>query len=941
MKTHEMPGPRSRAMRGVDRCLLFFGIELRAGEGPIVLRMFFALFFCLVFQYAAKTVRQASFLESHGAAQLPWVYLLVALFTYPVLVLYGRIADRWSRHRMIMLTSVVNVVGLAAFARYLPAGSPWLSYAFYLWVTIMVALTLTQFWTLAGQQLDPRQARRLFGLVGIGGILGSIAGGQLARFLARAGSINGVLGAAAVALMIAAAIAQISGRGARLAVPERRTTPTATPERAWATLRRSRHLRLVAAVVTLSVVVAQIVDLQFNWIAERVAHDLTTRTQFFGNFYSVMGLVALVLQLLVTSRVLRIHGVAFALRVPPVAAALGTGGLLMAAGLAPGLVVMAGLVLKATENGLRYSLDQATRELLFLPIPAAVRARAKVAIDVAVQRGAKGLAAVFLIPVAAGWWTPLGAGWMCLVLIALWIAALPSLHRAYTKAFRARLLRYGDRDVAIDLDESGTLEALFSCLGSTDRRQVLHGLQILATHGKVHLVPPWLLHHEDDEVRRHTMRALVKAERSDTAPLIAHQLRHANPAVRATAVRALSALHDDQTHETMWAHLRDDDPATRGAAIAYLTRCGDSPTVERARLALTEMACATRATVRREAATCLGGMAEPSGREILFRLLYDSDDRVVRRAVAAVGQRAANGEAAGLYLPTLVSLLRDRRLKHEVRTALTSFGGTALPALTHFLDAPDEPIWVRRALPKTIARIGGSAATAALVARLDQPRDAFLQRKVIEALAGLEVSKIHRAAIEVQIRVQAWGYLRVRAEQQTLMAAPRGEPSALLSRLLAERLADYRRNVFGLVATLYPTRAVWAAYEALDAPHTDSRACAFEFLANLLPNDIRQQVFNVIDQEGSCANQTVDLASDIARHRTRDAVLRDYLMARHTAESDSSFLAVAALDDIQRRGSPKLNSLVTRLARMAPDPFVRDTAAWVLSSSKPPRMAQV
>ena len=918
------------------RSLRFFGIELRAGEAPIVTRLFLAFFFCLTFQYAAKTVRQATFLDSHGATQLPWVYLLVALFSYPVLMLYGRLAGHWSQRRMIVLTSAVNIAGLGCFAWFLHTDRPWLSYAFYLWITVMLALTLTQFWTLAGQQLDPRQARRLFGLIGVGGILGSIAGGQLAQLLARVGTSQHVLAAAAIALILATGLAQGLHRPVR---PARVDRPVAS-DRTWSALRRSRHLRLVAAVLTLSVIVAQVVDLQFNWIAERVTDDLTDRTQFFGHFYSLMGLVALALQLLLTSRLLRVHGVAFALRVPPIAALLGSGGLLLSAGLAPGLVVAVGLTLKASENGLRYSLDQATRELLFLPIPAAARARAKAAIDVVVQRGAKGLAAILLIPVAIGWWSPLDAGWISVLLIGLWIAALPALHRAYTTAFRARLVRRGDRLTAIDLDEPGTLEALFACLGSTDRRQVLHGLELLTAHGKAHLVPPWLLHHDDDAIRRHTMRALALAERHDTAPWIARQLSHINPSVRATAVRSLSALQHDDADATMLASLRDDDPATRGAAIAYLIGCGDSPAATRAHAALAEMANDSRATVRREAATCLGAMAEPIGREILVRLLYDPNDRVVRRAVGAVGQRAANDERAALYLPTLVSLLRDRRLKHEVRSALTAFGTTALPALTHFLDAADEPIWVRRALPKTIAKIGGAEAVRALVGRLDQPDDTFLQGKMIEALAGLDIAPRHGDAILRQIRIQAGRCLRVRADRDALAEAASPAPTSLLTRLLHERETGYRRNVFGLVAALYPTKAVWAAHETLFSPYGDARAHALEFLANTLPTELRQPVFSVIGNDDRRSDAPLDFTARAPRQRSRAEVLRRYLTVQHAAESDASFSAVAALDDLHRRAAPALEPLVARLAETARDPFVRETAAWVRDARLQPQVAR-
>ena len=71
------------------------------------------------------------------------------------------------------------------------------------------------------------------------------------------------------------------------------------------------------------------------------------------------------------------RGVGFALRVLPVTLGAGTVVLLIAGGFFPALLLAAGLVLKVGENGLRYSLDQATRELLFLPVPDSLRTKAK------------------------------------------------------------------------------------------------------------------------------------------------------------------------------------------------------------------------------------------------------------------------------------------------------------------------------------------------------------------------------------------------------------------------------------------------------------------------------------------------------------------------------------------------------------------------------------
>ena len=56
----------------------------------------------------------------------------------------------------------------------------------------------------------------------------------------------------------------------------------------------------------------------------------------------------------------------------------------------------------------------------------------------------------------------------------------------------------------------------------------------------------------------------------------------------------------------------------------------------------------------------------------------------------------------------------NRRLKHEAREALVATGEDAVQPLRHFMESDDEQIWVRRAVPKTLALLGVQSAADAL-----------------------------------------------------------------------------------------------------------------------------------------------------------------------------------------------------------------------------------
>lgn len=941
-------GQRQGPWRKVVRAL---GVDLRPGEGGAAVLLFLCFFLFITFQYATKSVRQSTFINSQGAARLPFVYLGLALLSYPFLMAYSRFANRLARHRLIIATCAVIGASMVAFWWAFPHQWAWVPYALYVWISLVYVMNVSQFWAFSSYVLDARQAKRLFGFIGAGGLLGGIAGGQVAKGVAAVADTRSTFLVAAGLIALSAGLIWLVHRrhpeGETVAGGATGLEKLDKARGGLETLRQSRHLRLVALVVVLTTVVAQIVDFQFNWAAEQATTTLDQSTEFFGNFFSIMGIAAFLFQLAFTSRIHRVLGVGFAMRVLPVSMGLGTVALFLAAGMFPAALVSAALMLKIGETGLRYSLDQATRELLFLPVPGAARVKAKAFIDVFVARGSKGLGALLLLPVTFGLMTAVQSGWLTLVLILVWLVVASRLYREYVHSFRRSLKeRLVDSTVPIDLADVTTLELVVQSLGSSDPRQVLHSLGILAANGRGNLVPPLLLYHDDPEVRRRTLEILAAASRHDAASLIERRLSDADPVVRAEAVRTLGKLHGRDVCDLMVPRLDEGDPGVRAAAVACLASHGREAEVERAGRTLQELMSDADPLVRVEAAKAIGAVAEPQFQQALVRLLYDADPRVVRQAIAAVRRRVERDGYTPLYVPTLVSLLQNRRVKHDAREALLGFGEPALPALGHFLSDPDEPAWVRRALPKALSRIGGEEAVRCLVEGLSIRDDPFLRRKLIEALADCDRGMLqaeHLAAIQREIAIEAKGYLETLLELDAvglpsgarltgpLVRWDRAETaSTLLQDLLGERLEDRLRNLFGLLGVLYPPRDAWAAHRALTGESPALVGQALEYLDNLLAGEVRKHVFAVIGDRPLDDKLAAGQRVYGARRPGRDEALRLFLERAGDDRTEAVDLGLAALYFIHTERVAAVYPDVRALVD-APSAVVAETAAWVLT----------
>ncbi len=946
-----MPRPDPSSTPFWQRLLRKLGIDLRSGEAALAVTLFVAFFLITTFQITTKTLRQSTFIDALGAARLPVVYLLVALLSYPFLRLYSRWADRLSIRRLIQLSNLVVAAGLLGFWALFSRPWPWVPIAFYVASSIVYAMLISQFWTLANHTLDARQARRLFGFVGAGGLLGGIAGGQAARLTADIAAVGGPLVASAVVLLGVVALLQwhgaaqpqASGRVLSAAIGK-----FAKAEGGLEALKGSAQLRWIAVLMVLSVVVGQIVDLQFNWAVETRTVGLANRTAYFGNFFSVMGISAFLFQLVFTSRIHRTLGISFAMRVLPVTLALGSIALLAAAGMLPSLVIAAALILKIGENGLRYSIDQATRELLFLPVPTRLRTQAKAFIDVFLQRGAKGLAAILLLPVTFGLMTAAQTGWFSLALALAWLAVTVRVYREYVDAFRVGLRhRTVDATIPIDLSDPVTLELLMQSLASSDRRQVLHSLDILSSHGRLALIPPLLLYHDDPEVRRKTLSVLALAGRLDAVPLIERRLGDEDPDVRAEAIRVLADLHGQDVCELMLPRLDEPDAGVQAAAVACLTNHGDDAMRERAAQVLRDLIVDADPEVRSEAARAIGAIGEPLYREELVALLYDRQSDVVRAAVAAVRQRVRRDGSSPHYLATLVSLLRDRRVKRDARAALIAFGDQVIPALSHFLTDPAEPVWVRRALPRVLEMLESPRAMRALAKALASTHDLFTRRKLIEALknrrALLDASPEIRAQIEAALTEESRAYLTTLARLRGLNALVRADCSGacvrwhdqaapdLLDRLLAERAADHLGNLFSLLSILHDPRDIDAAYRGLTRGSAPERAHALEYLDHLLEGDCRRALLAVIDDRPGRDKLIEAWRMFGIPVASRSSTLRELLAEEDAQDQEGRGLVLAALYAVHVDRARDLFPRVRQLASSTDDERIRETAHWVVS----------
>jgi AAA family ATP:ADP antiporter len=911
-------------------------VALHGGERTVALLMFAYSFLAMTAWNILRPLTKSKFISDLGADNVPWVMLGAGIIIGLVMHQYTRAIRRLPRSWVIPVTQIGITVLLVVFWALLRTEAVWVGVAFYVVGLILGLLLISQFWTLANDIYDARQAKRLFGFIGGGASLGGALGaGITTGIVQRAGSENTVLVGAAALVCCTVVVILILRRhrlkgGTELSLEEEGVSA----REALRLLRESPHVKIIALVIGFAAAGAQIIDLQLSMVAEAASEgggegaiaEFLARIQFY------VSLAGFVVQIGLTRWIHRSFGLGVALMLLPVA--LGGSALLI---LITGAFWAASFA-RVLDATLRYTVDKTTREVLFLPLPAELKYRAKPFIDVTADRFAKATAAVLLLVLVQPWglsldWRELS--YASISMMAIWIVAALSARRQYLRAFRRSI---GDQTIApeairTEVGDTATIETLVEELSNPDPGAVLYAMSMLETFDKRNLIPPLLLQHESPEVRARALRSLG-AVRSRIAirwkPAVERMTHDPDVDVRAAALRALAEFSHEDAMVLMRRHLSDPEPRVAVTAAVGLANSSSPDDIDAAEATLKRLIADTRdagRAGRQEAAIALAHISLPHFRPLLVPLLHDHDVRVVE---AAIRSARALGATDGLFLPGLISLLGHRVLKTAARDALVGYGEPIVDALAYALRDTREASWVRRHIPTTIAAIPSQSSMDVLIAALEDP-DGFLRYKAIAA-----IERLHRdhpefsypaASVERLLLQEASRYYNFLALQHDFVRNAPEQRSLLLGRALAEKLTRVLDRIYRLLGLLYEAGDVAAARHTIEHGEPRRRAAAVEYLDTLLKGAVRKRVLPILDE--TSVAEKLRHAYIVLKTRPRD--LEDTL-ARIVHEDDP-VVAASAIHFIARHDLWSLaDDLHFVLRHRSPDERLTvEAAAWALA----------
>ncbi|MBT8493525.1 MAG: hypothetical protein KJO07_10745, partial [Deltaproteobacteria bacterium] len=185
------PAPRERT--ALERLLGIFA-EVKAGEGFLVVMMFFNIFLILSSYYILKPIRDGlivggieldvGFAVIEGDELKSYLAAFMAFLLIPFVRGYGVLASAVARLKLLNITSGFIIVGIFAFfipAYFLKVQGVGIAIAYFTWLGIINVFVIAQFWSYANDIYTPGQGKRLFPVIAIGMASGGWFGSEFAR----------------------------------------------------------------------------------------------------------------------------------------------------------------------------------------------------------------------------------------------------------------------------------------------------------------------------------------------------------------------------------------------------------------------------------------------------------------------------------------------------------------------------------------------------------------------------------------------------------------------------------------------------------------------------------------------------------------------------------------------------------------------------------------
>lgn len=391
-------------------------------------------FLLLCSWYLIRPVREE--IGSQHEAKLQWIWTGTFIAMLLAVPIYTRVVALLPRQRFIPLTYGFFALTLIAFHFVIGPSSPWQvrgEIAFYVWASVFNLFVISVFWQFMVDIHRKAQSKRLFGIIAVGGTLGTIVASAVAalltsppewmhvaglaprRLLLLGTGLLGLAACCAVRLHTVARETRVAGGAAADDDAGAQPVRGSVLEGLLA-IARSPYLLGICVYLVLHGLAGTFVYYRLAELTREALPDRGDRASLYASINLWVNLIVITMQLLATGRLLKYAGVGLTLIILPLVNVAG----FTAVALFPGLAAVA--TFEVARRASNYAMTKPAREVLFTTVPRRDKYKAKAFMDTVVYRGGdavsgfvvRGIQKLAVDPTLfAALFIPIAVAWAC------------------------------------------------------------------------------------------------------------------------------------------------------------------------------------------------------------------------------------------------------------------------------------------------------------------------------------------------------------------------------------------------------------------------------------------------------------------------------------------------------------------------------------------------
>jgi len=826
-------------------------INIREEEKSRAIMLFIYQFLSVAVMVLGRIVRDTLFLKRYDTSKLPLMYIGVALIVSTATYFYTKKSFYHRLDKLIVGTFFVSIFGTLILL-FLVNANVMISFPIlYVFIELMGAFMMFQFWSFANELLDSREAKRVLGFVGGGGVLASLLTGFGVGEFVKHFSVENLLLLNAVFMGICMYI--VRSMGVKYTVRLQRgvvaKTVTKLNKSLHTSIFASPYVKYIAVVTAFIFIVVTFVDYQFKIVAGSFFKEKDLAS-FFGVVYAIFGgVVSLIFQFFITSKMLK-YSIFISLGILPAMITIFSAAffavpetMILFAWSAP---LVAITMARASDYTFRYTINDAAMQLLYIPLNPKLKSRAKALIDGIVKPLCIGLSGLAIYAVSL---IGMGTRFISAIVVVIgliWLGVILFIRKEYISVLvdNIKKKRFGSNGLTVksNLVENIIEEAVQS--GQED--EVLMALDMVEKGNfysfSRNFIP--LLNHESARVKTKILSFLRNMESRFYIYEILKLLKDEDDSVVEEAVLTYGYMQMEKSVNHISQFIESPKIGVKKAAITSLIKYGGISGIMVAAPHLKQLSESKKDVDRSSAAHILGEIGQKNLQYQVFKLLNDPSPLVRREAV-----KAAKKIGSRIFIPKLFYMLLDKNVSFDASKALSIYGDLVIGPAQDVLSNSLESFRLKSEVARTLGDVNSRLSASLLMKSLDTKSDE-LRNVILESLKKL-TSKRDDITIEINdlkrvLSKEIYLYFQTLYMSQIIKVNLKSE---YLYPVLETKLANNYQRIFSILSLIYGNSLFDNVYFNLTQKYVSNaqRSNALEIVDNMVDKEIRPIIVPLIE----------------------------------------------------------------------------------------------